>query len=147
MKLGELKPAVEKTKRTRVGRGMGSGLGKTYFATEWAKELGIECFDIVSFENGFWNGVTDTCSFAFFDEFRDNAIPGVEFVKLIDYTVKNLNIKGGQIKNQEQIKNRTASGAIMYPMVVFDRNNPPSEVYLIHPNPKADTKEWLIYKS
>jgi large subunit ribosomal protein L15 len=29
MKLGELKPAVEKTKRTRVGRGMGSGLGKT----------------------------------------------------------------------------------------------------------------------
>ena len=29
MKLGELKPAVEKTKRTRVGRGVGSGLGKT----------------------------------------------------------------------------------------------------------------------
>ena len=29
MKLGDLKPAVEKTKRTRVGRGMGSGLGKT----------------------------------------------------------------------------------------------------------------------
>ena len=29
MKLGELKPAVEKAKRTRVGRGMGSGLGKT----------------------------------------------------------------------------------------------------------------------
>ena len=56
-------------------------------------------------------------------------------------------VKGGQIKNQEQIKNRTASGAIMYPMVVFDRNNPPSEVYLIDPNPKADTKEWLIYKS
>ena len=29
MKLGELKPAVEKTKRTRVGRGIVSGLGKT----------------------------------------------------------------------------------------------------------------------
>lgn len=29
MKLGELKPAVEKEKRTRVGRGIGSGLGKT----------------------------------------------------------------------------------------------------------------------
>ena len=29
MKLGELKPAVEKTNRTRVGRGVGSGLGKT----------------------------------------------------------------------------------------------------------------------
>ncbi len=29
MKLDELKPSMKKTKRTRVGRGMGSGLGKT----------------------------------------------------------------------------------------------------------------------
>ena len=29
MKLGELKPAVDKKTRTRVGRGVGSGLGKT----------------------------------------------------------------------------------------------------------------------
>ena len=29
MKLGELKPAVEKVERKRVGRGIGSGLGKT----------------------------------------------------------------------------------------------------------------------
>ncbi len=29
MKLGELKPAVEKKDRKRVGRGIGSGLGKT----------------------------------------------------------------------------------------------------------------------
>ena len=29
MKLGELKPAAEKKTRTRVGRGVGSGLGKT----------------------------------------------------------------------------------------------------------------------
>ena len=29
MKLDELKPAQKKTSRTRVGRGMGSGLGKT----------------------------------------------------------------------------------------------------------------------
>lgn len=29
MKIDELKPAVSKTKRTRVGRGIGSGLGKT----------------------------------------------------------------------------------------------------------------------
>lgn len=56
-------------------------------------------------------------------------------------------VKGGQIKNQKLIKNRTALGAIMYPTVVFDKQNPPSEVYLIDPNPKADTKEWLIYKS
>ena len=35
----------------------------------------------------------------------------------------------------------------LYPSVVFDKHNPPSEVYLIDPNPRADTKEWLIYKS
>ena len=29
MELGKLKPAVEKQERTRVGRGVGSGLGKT----------------------------------------------------------------------------------------------------------------------
>ena len=29
MKLGELKPAVEKKSRKRVGRGIGSGTGKT----------------------------------------------------------------------------------------------------------------------
>ena len=56
-------------------------------------------------------------------------------------------VKGGEIKNQKLIKNRTASGIIMYPSVVFDKHNPPSEVYLIDPNPRADTKEWLIYKS
>ena len=77
----------------------GSGLGKTFFATNWAKELNLT-FDLVSFENGFWNGVSETCLFAFFDEFRDTCIPGVEFVKLIDYTIKNLNIKGGLVKNR-----------------------------------------------
>lgn len=56
-------------------------------------------------------------------------------------------VKGGEIKNQKLIKNRTASGIIMYPFVEFDKYNPPSEVYLIDPNPRADTKEWLIYKS
>ena len=31
MKLGELKPDVKKQTRTRVGRGIGSGLGKTMY--------------------------------------------------------------------------------------------------------------------
>lgn len=67
-----------------------------------------------------------------------------------DYDINGcayLLVKGGVIKNQELIQNRTASGNIMYPSVVFDKHNPPSEVYLIDPNPKADTKKWLIYKS
>lgn len=67
-----------------------------------------------------------------------------------DYDINGcayLLVKGGKIKNKELIKNRTTSGIIMYPSVVFDKHNPPSEVYLIDPNPRADTKEWLIYKS
>lgn len=67
-----------------------------------------------------------------------------------DYDINGcayLLVKGGIIRNQELIKNRTASGIVMYPSVVFDKHTPPSEVYLIDPNPKADTKEWLIYKS
>lgn len=67
-----------------------------------------------------------------------------------DYDINGcayLLVKGGVIKNQELIKNRTTSGIIIYPSVVFDKQNPPSEVYLIDPNPRADTKEWLIYKS
>ena len=67
-----------------------------------------------------------------------------------DYDINGcayLLVKGGKIKNKELIKNRTTSGIIMYPSVVFDKHNPPSEVYLINPNPRADTKEWLIYKS
>lgn len=67
-----------------------------------------------------------------------------------DYDINGcayLLVKGGIIKNRGLIKNRTSSGVIIYPSVVFDKHNPPSEVYLIDPNPKADTKEWLIYKS
>ena len=44
------------------------------------------------------------------------------------------------------------SGVTRYKIVteewtIFDKKNPPSEIYLIDPNPIADTKEWLIYKS
>lgn len=56
-------------------------------------------------------------------------------------------VKGGTIINKKSIKNIIPSGAIIYPSVTFDKKNPPSEIYLIDPNPIADTKEWLIYKS
>ena len=56
-------------------------------------------------------------------------------------------VKGGTIINKGAIKNFISSGAIIYPSVTFDKNNPPSEIYLMDPNPRADTKEWLIYKS
>lgn len=56
-------------------------------------------------------------------------------------------VKGGTIINKEAIKNFISSGAIIYPSVKFDKKNPPSEIYLMDPNPRADTKQWLIYKS
>jgi len=56
-------------------------------------------------------------------------------------------VKGGTIINKGSIKNFISSGAIIYPSVKFDKKNPPSEVYLMDPNPRADTKQWLIYKS
>lgn len=77
-----------------------SGLGKTFYAKEWMRELGMKKIDVLSFSNGFWNGVSDEVPFALFDEFRDASVPGVEFIKLIDYTVKIFNIKGGSVKNR-----------------------------------------------
>ena len=56
-------------------------------------------------------------------------------------------VKGGTIINKGSIKNFISSGAIIYPSVTFDKKNPPSEIYLMDPNPRADTKQWLIYKS
>lgn len=56
-------------------------------------------------------------------------------------------VKGGNIINKKSIKNFISSGAIIYPSVTFDKKNPPSEIYLMDPNPRADTKQWLIYKS
>lgn len=56
-------------------------------------------------------------------------------------------VKGGTIINKGSIKNFISSGAIIYPSVKFDKKNPPSEIYLMDPNPRADTKQWLIYKS
>ena len=56
-------------------------------------------------------------------------------------------VKGGEIKNKDSIKNVIPSGIVIYPTVIFDKKNPPSEIYLVDPNPNADTKEWLIYKS
>lgn len=56
-------------------------------------------------------------------------------------------VKGGAVVNKKYIKNVVPSGAIIYPSVTFDKKNPPSEIYLIDPNPRADTKQWLIYKS
>jgi hypothetical protein len=77
-----------------------SGLGKTQLAMKWLEDEGVTKYDIVSYENGFWNGVSETCEYAVYDDFRDTDMPPVMFIKFIDYTIKNLNIKGGFVKNK-----------------------------------------------
>ena len=67
-----------------------------------------------------------------------------------DYDIEGcayLLVKGGTIINRNDVRNMTAAGSIIYPTVTFDKNNPPTEVYFIDPNPMAGTKEWLIYSS
>lgn len=78
----------------------GSGMGKTYFAKQWLCELGLTKFSIVSYRNGFWTGVHSDALFALYDDFRDSDLPGAEFVRFIDYTVKNMNVKGSYVKNK-----------------------------------------------
>ena len=96
----------------------GSGLGKTFFAQTWLKELNIKLFDVVSFGNGFWMGVSETSTFALYDDFRDKDMPAVEFVKFIDYTIKTLNIKRGFIKNKYKY---IAITSIQDPRFIFDK--------------------------
>ena len=43
MKLGELKPAEGRVSRRRVGRGIGSGLGKTWGRRSEERRVGKEC--------------------------------------------------------------------------------------------------------
>ncbi len=96
----------------------GSGLGKTFFAQTWLKELNIKLFDVVSFGNGFWMGVSETSNFALYDDFRDKDMPAVEFVKFIDYTIKTLNVKRGFIKNKYKY---IAITSIQDPRFIFDK--------------------------
>lgn len=77
-----------------------SGYGKTTLAIKWLNELGATNADSVCYVNGFWNGVSDTCDYAIYDDFRDSDLPAVEFIKFIDYTIKILNVKGNYIKNR-----------------------------------------------
>ena len=93
----------------------GSGLGKTTFVKN---SLVGEQFDVVSFENGFWTGVTEDGSIAVYDDFRDTDLPGVVFIKFIDYSVKNLNIKGGYVKNKYK---KIYITSIQDPRYIYDK--------------------------
>ena len=104
-----------------------SGMGKTYLAHEWLKQAGADEFNVVSYSNGFWNGVTDICPYALYDDFRDNDVPPVVFINFIDYTIKNLNIKGGFVKNK-------------YTYIFITSIQDPRNIY---ENLQEEKKQWL----
>lgn len=77
-----------------------SGVGKTNWALSKMEELGIEKFNDVKFTGSFWNGISENCDCALYDDFRDSHMKPSEFINFIDYNVHNLNSKGGYYKNK-----------------------------------------------
>lgn len=77
-----------------------SGIGKTNWCLSKMEELKIEEFNDVKFTGSFWNGATEECSTALYDDFRDSHMKPSEFINFIDYNVHNLNVKGSFLKNK-----------------------------------------------
>lgn len=80
-----------------------SGIGKSKKAFEICKDLGYNKINLISYENGFWNGVNSNSKVAIYDEFRDSSMKPSEFIKFIDYNKHHLNIKGGSILNNYEL--------------------------------------------
>lgn len=55
--------------------------------------------DEVKHVNDFWNGVSGETDVAIYDDFRDSHMKASEFINFIDYYTHNLNIKGGNKRN------------------------------------------------
>ncbi len=105
-----------------------SGIGKSKKAFEICKELGYNKINLVSYENGFWNGIGKSCKVAIYDEFRDSSMKPSEFIKFIDYNKHPLNIKGGSIINNYEL------------IIITSVQNPK----LIYPNIGDEPREqWL----
>ena len=105
-----------------------SGIGKSKKAFEIAKENGYNKINLVSYENGFWNGIGKSCKVAIYDEFRDSSMKPSEFIKFIDYNKHPLNIKGGSIINNYEL------------IIITSVQNPK----LIYPNIGDEPREqWL----
>lgn len=101
-----------------------SGIGKS----NKAEELIGEEFEEVKYINGFWNGVVDGNGECIYDEFRDDHMRPSEFINFIDYRVHNLNIKGGNIKNN-------------YNKIIITSTQRPEEIYR---NANEEQREqWL----
>lgn len=93
-----------------------SGIGKSKRAFEIIKEHNLTKFNMVKYENGFWNGVSKNCNVALYDDFRDSHMKASEFINFIDYNKHVLNIKGGQTLNN-------------YKLIIITSIQTPEEIY------------------
>ena len=79
-----------------------SGIGKSTKAYDLLVENGIEEFDEISYDNGFYIGCSGAKA-CVFDDFRDSRMKPDEFIRFIDYRRHTMNIKGGQVLNNYEL--------------------------------------------
>lgn len=104
-----------------------SGCGKSSYAQQYCIENNIEAVNLVSYANGFWNGIGDE-KCAIFEEFRDSLMKPDEFIKFIDYRKQRLNIKGGSCLNE-------------YTTIIITSVQHPEKLY---PNVEGEPRtQWL----
>lgn len=93
------------------------------------KCCGDEC-EQVSYDNGYWNGSRGLCKTAFYDEFRDTAMPLNIFLQFIDYNSQPMNIKHGSSRN-------------IYERIVITSSQNPATLYSKDTGPNESSGQWL----
>lgn len=102
-----------------------SGSGKSRRAV---KEIGDELFNEVKFDGSFWHGVTENCSIALYDDWRDSHMKPTELINFIDYHRHIMNVKGGSVRNN-------------YKKIYITTLQNPEEIY--KNTPEETKKQWL----
>lgn len=106
-----------------------SGMGKSKIGYKILSKIAVPGapYDEVSYSNGFWLGVSDSCDYCIYDDFRDSVMKPCEFIRFIDYNKHILNIKGGQLINN-------------YKTIIITSKQEPWELWK---NSNEEKKQWL----
>lgn len=84
-------------------------------------------FNKVSYNNYYWDGVTENRRIALYDDFIDDDISPIEFKHFIDYDRHLLNTQNGYIKND-------------YRLIIITSTQNPQDLFK---DSKVDKKQWL----
>ena len=101
-----------------------SGIGKS----NKAEEICDDEIEEIKHTNDFWTGICDGTGCCIYDDFRDNHMKAAEFINFIDYRVHNMNVKGGNIKNN-------------YTKIIITSIQRPEELYRNVPSEQRE--QWL----